>query len=742
MADTLEILGTEYPDAIGIKATDDNNTELTFVRPQGTKSITTNGTGIDVTAYVSVDVSVSSTPTLQTKNKTYTAQETDVTEHVYADNGYDGLEEVYVKVNAISSSYVGSGITRRDSTDLSASGATVTAPAGYYSSSASKTIPNVQYVGALTPHFYVDDYILDENSGTLTTYYSLAGTDYPVYQAGYASTSDTVEMYNQGSDTYQLPTQAGTTITPTTSSQTAVAKGKFTTGAVTVSAMPTGTAGTPTATKGTVSNHSVSVTPSVTNTTGYITGSTKTGTAVTVTASELASGNKEITANGTNIDVVGYSTVSVDVQGGGGSSIQVDSAEAELSSASSSISITGLSGEPTAFILAYDDDIATGTPARVGAVVFDGASLHGQTVTNTSNAQASYDTGFTKSYSNGTLTVTATTAQFLSGAYVLRYTYNGGAVDTLDVQVGSGATSITFTGLEDEPVWWACIFKSNFGTSSGYQRVMYVSTNGENDYGMSLDSSAHLSGMNFSSSYSNGSFTISSSGTNAGGYFHQPGYYQLTYAYDASGNYQTKSVSYTPSTSQQTQTITADSQYDALKKVNVTVDAMPSMTLPTASSATSSGTSKATITPSSSTQYLNIPTGYNATAQYYTISATSGGSVTVKTTTMTNNSATATQIQFTSLSAQPKAFFCRCTSNLSRSSSNRYYYIADIRWDGSSTGGVVGNKYYVYNGQYSNQTTGYSQSYSSGTLTLTTTGSQTASPGSFYNGTYELVYIY
>lgn len=77
-----------------------------------------------------------------------------------------------------------------------------------------------------------------------------------------------------------------------------------------------GSAGTPTATKGTVSNHAVSVTPSVTNTTGYITGSTKTGTAVTVTASELASGNKEITQNGTGIDVVGYSTVSVDVPSG------------------------------------------------------------------------------------------------------------------------------------------------------------------------------------------------------------------------------------------------------------------------------------------------------------------------------------------------------------------------------------------------------------------------------------------
>ncbi len=77
-----------------------------------------------------------------------------------------------------------------------------------------------------------------------------------------------------------------------------------------------GTAGTPTASKGAVNNHSIAVTPSVTNTTGYITGSTKTGTAVTVTASELASGNKNITANGSNIDVVGYSTVSVDVQSG------------------------------------------------------------------------------------------------------------------------------------------------------------------------------------------------------------------------------------------------------------------------------------------------------------------------------------------------------------------------------------------------------------------------------------------
>jgi len=86
---------------------------------------------------------------------------------------------------------------------------------------------------------------------------------------------------------------------------------------VTVNAMPSGTAGTPTATKGTVSNHKVNVTPSVTNTTGYITGGTITGTAVTVSASELVSGSETKTANGT-YDVTNLARLVVNVSGGGG----------------------------------------------------------------------------------------------------------------------------------------------------------------------------------------------------------------------------------------------------------------------------------------------------------------------------------------------------------------------------------------------------------------------------------------
>jgi hypothetical protein len=80
---------------------------------------------------------------------------------------------------------------------------------------------------------------------------------------------------------------------------------------VQINAMPVGTAGAPTATKGTVSNHSISVTPRVTNTTGYIVGGTKGGTAVTVSASELVSGTLSITSSGTT-DVTNYANAIVD----------------------------------------------------------------------------------------------------------------------------------------------------------------------------------------------------------------------------------------------------------------------------------------------------------------------------------------------------------------------------------------------------------------------------------------------
>lgn len=55
--DTLEIFGVEYTGVTGIKATDDNDAIKTYVRPDGSTTITENGT-VDVTQFASAIVNV------------------------------------------------------------------------------------------------------------------------------------------------------------------------------------------------------------------------------------------------------------------------------------------------------------------------------------------------------------------------------------------------------------------------------------------------------------------------------------------------------------------------------------------------------------------------------------------------------------------------------------------------------------------------------------------------------------
>lgn len=334
MTDTLEIFGTEYMGVTGIKATDDNGQTKTYIRPQGTKSITGNGVGIDVTEYSAVDVSVpGGGASLQTKAKTYTPTESQQTDAVTADVGYDGLDTVNVTISAISSSYVGTGVTRRSSSDLTASGATVSVPSGYYESSASKAVQS-------------------------------------------------------------------------------------------------GTEGTPSATKGAVSNHSVSITPSVTNTAGYISGGTKTGTAVTVSASELVSGSQTITSNQT-VDVTNLASVVVNVSG---SSLSYDTKTVTASSYPVQLQFTSMKGEPKAFVVRLNASVSSSgntTYYYIVDISAFGTTTHGNCFRVGSTRQVtSLSSGYSWSYSGTTLTINSSAASrsaspgaFYSGSYELLYAY-------------------------------------------------------------------------------------------------------------------------------------------------------------------------------------------------------------------------------------------------------------------------------------------------------------------------------
>lgn len=238
--------------------------------------------------------------------------------------------------------------------------------------------------------------------------------------------------------------------------------------------------------------------------------------------------------------VINGKGISVEGSGGGGeSTVSVAEASVTPSSTSASISFSGLSGEPTSFVLIAENNLSTGaSPYKTACVVDDGDIVIGQYICNTSNAQMHYDaSGFTKTYSNGTLTVTGSGSSFMSGiSYRLIYSYGNTPADikTVNVQVSSDVTSISFN-VDAEPKYFSCIFKTNIGTASGYARANAIAGYDGTVRGLYMGSNDTASASAWTTRYSDGVFTISSSSSSTGGYFHQPGYYQLTYVVDTGG---------------------------------------------------------------------------------------------------------------------------------------------------------------------------------------------------------------
>lgn len=223
-------------------------------------------------------------------SKSVTPSESQIT--VTADTGYAALEQVIV--SAITSSYVGSSVTRRSS--LSVSGATVTAQAGYYESAASASVSSgtagtpTATKGTVSNHSVSVTPKVTNTTGYITGS-TKTGTAVTVTASELVSGNLNITANTTGLDvtnyatvsvavpsTHTLQT-VSTTFTPTASTQTA---------ALTASSGYDG-----------ISTANVTVKPIPSQ---YI----------------IPTGNLSLTANTTNADCSQYATVTVNVSGGGG----------------------------------------------------------------------------------------------------------------------------------------------------------------------------------------------------------------------------------------------------------------------------------------------------------------------------------------------------------------------------------------------------------------------------------------
>ena len=124
-------------------------------------------------------------------------------------------------------------IPTKTAADMTASGATVTAPAGYYAESASKNIASGTATTPATSISAVPVLSINTATGVITGTVSASQNITPTVSAGYVSAGTAGTISVSGSDTLALTAQAAQTITPGTTAQT-IAAGQYLTGTQTI----------------------------------------------------------------------------------------------------------------------------------------------------------------------------------------------------------------------------------------------------------------------------------------------------------------------------------------------------------------------------------------------------------------------------------------------------------------------------------------------------------------------------
>lgn len=132
----------------------------------------------------------------------------------------------------------------------------------------------------------------------------------------------------------------------------------------------------------------------------------------------------------TQSDLIAQIEAVLEGKAGGGSGATVKTVSAKPSSNSTSLSFTGLTGQPKMFAIIPTGNITLGSTRYVTGVMYDGSKTHGTYGYRSGSSGTSYYSSsyFTWTYSNGTLTVKTSSStnggNFSANAsYLLVYVY-------------------------------------------------------------------------------------------------------------------------------------------------------------------------------------------------------------------------------------------------------------------------------------------------------------------------------